>query len=590
MANSIITVLGDGVTTQYPLNFTLGILKREYVTCRVGDEVDGLGDPAYRTLEWVTDGLVNIQGAVPGDDVPIVFKRTIPKTVLLHNYSDGVPIVESNLDESNLQHIMSIHEFLDGRLEGGFVQELNMNNFKIINVAPGVDDADAANMSQINELIPAAEDAVELAEDWATKLGSTVDGSGYSSKEHAVGDLTATGGSAKAWAVDASSPNGTSDLSAKSYAALTAADRVQTGADRVAVAADKVITETARDQAVAASNGMKYRSVRAATTGNITLSGTQTIDTVAVIAGDRVLVRAQTAPAENGLYVVAAGAWTRASDADTWNELVSSLVVVEEGTSFVDYTFLCTSNQGGTLGVTAVTYILWQAFIAAGQVVGSMIATGAVTYDKIQNVSATDRLLGRSTAGAGDVEEITCTAFARSLLDDANATAARATLGAVGVTTGASVATTSGTSIDVTSIPANAKRIRLAFFGVSTNGTAFPRIQLGDSGGIENTGYVCTVGFIQSTNLSGAANVTAGFDVFVSSSGTVLNGLVELVKSDSASETWSVSGIVSNSGSNSLHFMSGYKTLSDVLDRIRLTTSNGTDTFDAGSITVSWEV
>lgn len=89
MANSIITVLGNGSTTQYPLNFTLGILSRDYVTCRVGSEVDGLGAPVYRTLEWVTDGLVNIQGAVPGNNVPIVFKRTVPKDELQHDYSDG---------------------------------------------------------------------------------------------------------------------------------------------------------------------------------------------------------------------------------------------------------------------------------------------------------------------------------------------------------------------------------------------------------------------------------------------------------------------------------------------------------------------
>ena len=348
MANSIITVLGDGVTTQYPLNFTLGILKREYVTCRVGDEVDGLGDPAYRTLEWVTDGLVNIQGAVPGDDVPIVFKRTIPKTVLLHNYSDGVPIVEGNLDESNLQHIMAIHEFLDGRLDGGFVQDLPMNGFKITGLADGVDDNDAANMSQINAVIGTAQDAADAAAD---------------------------------------------------AAAAAAADAVQTGLDRVAVAADKVTTELARDQAVAAANGMKYRSVRVATTGNITLSGTQTIDTVAVIAGDRVLVRAQTAPAENGLYVVAAGAWTRASDADTWNELVSSLVVVEEGTSFGDYTFLCTSNQGGTLGSTSVTYVNWTAYIAAGQVNTTMLG-GDITAAAKTLLTAADETAQRAAIGA----------------------------------------------------------------------------------------------------------------------------------------------------------------------------------------------
>lgn len=151
MANSIITYTGDGVTTQYALGFTLGILKREYVKCRVGSEVDGLGDPVYRDLEWITDGLVNIQGTVPGDDVPIVFTRTVPKDALIHDYSDGVAVTEENLDESNLQNLMAIHEFLDGRLEEGLVQDLNMNEYKIVNVADGEDPGDAVNLAQLED-------------------------------------------------------------------------------------------------------------------------------------------------------------------------------------------------------------------------------------------------------------------------------------------------------------------------------------------------------------------------------------------------------------------------------------------------------
>ncbi|MFN9899599.1 MAG: hypothetical protein ACK55Z_12595, partial [bacterium] len=57
------------------------------------------------------------------------------------------------------------------------------------------------------------------------------------------------------------------------------------------------------------------------------------------------------------------------------------------------------------------------------------IANDAVTYAKIQNVSATDKMLGRASAGSGDVEEITCTAAGRALLDDADASAQRTTLG-----------------------------------------------------------------------------------------------------------------------------------------------------------------
>lgn len=108
------------------------------------------------------------------------------------------------------------------------------------------------------------------------------------------------------------------------------------------------------------------QSVRAATTGNITLSGTQTIDGVALSVGDRVLVKDQNTASQNGIYVVASGAWSRASDADTWAELVSAFVWVESGTQNGDTGWLCTVDPGGTLGTTAIT---WVQFSGAGQII-----------------------------------------------------------------------------------------------------------------------------------------------------------------------------------------------------------------------------
>lgn len=107
-------------------------------------------------------------------------------------------------------------------------------------------------------------------------------------------------------------------------------------------------------------------SVRAATTASITLSAPQTIDGVSCIAGDRVLVKDQATPATNGIYLVAAGAWTRTTDADAWAELPAAYTFVEAGTTQADTGWVCTSDQGGTLGTTAVT---WTQFSGAGQVV-----------------------------------------------------------------------------------------------------------------------------------------------------------------------------------------------------------------------------
>jgi hypothetical protein len=97
-------------------------------------------------------------------------------------------------------------------------------------------------------------------------------------------------------------------------------------------------------------------SVVAATTANITLTAPQTIDGISVIAGDRVLVKNQTTASANGIYVVAAGAWTRAVDADTWAELISAFVFVERGTINADTGYVCTVDPGGTLNSTNVTF------------------------------------------------------------------------------------------------------------------------------------------------------------------------------------------------------------------------------------------
>jgi len=106
-------------------------------------------------------------------------------------------------------------------------------------------------------------------------------------------------------------------------------------------------------------------SVRAATTNNVTLSGTQTIDGVVLSADDRVLVKSQTSQAENGIYLVKAGSWVRSNDADTWDELVSAFVFVESGTTNADNGYVCTVDPGGTLGSTNV---VWEQFSGAGQI------------------------------------------------------------------------------------------------------------------------------------------------------------------------------------------------------------------------------
>lgn len=123
------------------------------------------------------------------------------------------------------------------------------------------------------------------------------------------------------------------------------------------------------------------QSCKAASTGNLTLSGTQTVDGIALVANDRVLVKDQTTNTGNGIYLVQSGAWTRATDADTWTELPSAFTFVEQGTVNADTGWLCSVDQGGAIGTTPITFIQ---FSAAGQVVaGAGLTKTGNTIDVI---------------------------------------------------------------------------------------------------------------------------------------------------------------------------------------------------------------
>jgi hypothetical protein len=130
-----------------------------------------------------------------------------------------------------------------------------------------------------------------------------------------------------------------------------------------------------------AIQGLNPKSiVKAASTANIaTLSGALTIDGVALAVGDRVLVKNQTTASQNGIYIIASGAWSRAPDMNSWSEVPGAYVFVESGTSNADIGWVCTSNSGGTLETTAIT---WTQFTgAASYVAGAGLTLTGSTFD-----------------------------------------------------------------------------------------------------------------------------------------------------------------------------------------------------------------
>jgi hypothetical protein len=152
---------------------------------------------------------------------------------------------------------------------------------------------------------------------------------------------------------------------------------------------------------------------------------------------------------------------------------------------------------------------------------------------------------------------------------------------------GTAQATTSGTSIDFTGIPAGVKEIKINFVGVSTNNTSPFLIQIGDSGGIENTTYVSGGASISGGTIAAS---TAGFIVGDAQVAARLHsGTITLSLENASGFTWCASGMVARDSDGNIYTTAGHKSLSAVLDRVRITTVAGTATFDAGEINISYE-
>jgi hypothetical protein len=169
---------------------------------------------------------------------------------------------------------------------------------------------------------------------------------------------------------------------------------------------------------------------------------------------------------------------------------------------------------------------------------------------------------------------------------DINASAAIVStkLSGVGFTLGTPVATTSGTSIDFTSIPSGTKLIILSIQNCSTNGSDHIRIQLGDSGGVETSGYDCGLGEVGGGGGYNTSGITNGLPVYLGTSARLFTTTITITLINSSTNLYNLYSIFY--GNNyEMGFSSGYKTLSATLDRVRITGDAG-GTFDSGSANI----
>ena len=212
------------------------------------------------------------------------------------------------------------------------------------------------------------------------------------------------------------------------------------------------------------------QSVGVASTANIaTLSGLLTIDGVTVTAGERVLVKNQSTPAQNGIYLASATAWTRALDMDAWTEVPNAFVFVEEGSTQADTGWVCTADTGGTLNTTAIT---WAQFSGAGTyIAGNGLTLTGSTFDVV-----------------GTTNRISVTADA---IDIASTYVGQATITTLGtVATGTWNATTIGTTKGGTGLTSFTSGGALYATSTSALTTGTLPVGSGGTGATTLTGYV----------------------------------------------------------------------------------------------------
>lgn len=226
-------------------------------------------------------------------------------------------------------------------------------------------------------------------------------------------------------------------------------------------------------------------------------------------------------------------------------------------------------NITGTTGITAFT-------IPAGRMVFVRFA-GSLTLTN--NVSIVTQTGSNIVTQAGDTCILRATA--------ANVVEVLSYSALSKISNSTAVALTNQTAVDFTGIPAWANRVTIMLAGVSTNGTSALLARLGTSGGVEATGYLGgstqgTTTTVSSTNETTGVALTQGAVPTV-----VINGAITLQKV--SGNTWVASGVVSRSDVPASSLIGSSKTLAGVLDRVRITTANGTDQYDAGTVNISWE-
>lgn len=240
---------------------------------------------------------------------------------------------------------------------------------------------------------------VGYAEEWANKAEDNLVSTGAGGD--GVDDYSALHHAAKASTSETNAATSESNASTSESNASTSASNASTSASNAATSETNAAASAAAAAASAAGIYWKEPVVNA-TTANITLSGEQTIDGV-LTSTSRILVKDQTASEENGVYVTAAGAWSRATPLDTWDEHVGATVIVSEGSTHADSAWICTVDAGGTLETTAITWAQMSAVYTSATTASEGIIELATQAEVDAGSDATRAVTPSTLANASDI-------------------------------------------------------------------------------------------------------------------------------------------------------------------------------------------
>lgn len=233
--------------------------------------------------------------------------------------------------------------------------------------------------------------------------------------------------------------------------------------------------------------------------------------------------------------------------------------------------------SGGTAAALAAGLPL-QVKIGNNNTGACTLAIGGGPATSIKTLGGADPASGALVAGGISFLQYDGTNF--QLLNPAVQTASNITLGTP-------AASTSGTAINFTGIPATARRVAVNFKGVSSSGSSNIQVQPGPVGGVETTGYLSRATEISSTGTS----ATSGFLLTSTglTSSSVIHGSIILTLENASAFSWCAMGILNDSGNNVQYSSSGSKSFAAAMTQLTVTTVNGTDTFDAGEINIAYQ-